>query len=220
MKLRKKMVTILAISAMLAAFFGCATHQKETYSGFLKNYPPFESGQKGIDKRYLKQGVDFRQYDKILMEEVVFFLNDDADYKGIHPDEIKKLSDEFHKIFAEEMGDLLTAQPGPRVTRMRMAVTKLQPSKPVSGATTTVIPVGLALSIVKKGATGNYIGIGSASMEVEFLDSITNERIAAAVDRAPGGKFDIGKLSAAKSAFKFWAKRLHAFMNENKMAKY
>lgn len=219
MKLKAKMMAVLVISFVVGALIGCASPKKQSYSGFLKDYPSFQSGQKGIDKRYLKQGVDFSQYDKILMEEVVFFLNDDADYKGIHPDDIKKLSDEFHKIFAEEMGDLLTDQPGPRVSRMRMAVTKLQPSKPVSGTMSTVVPVGLALSIVKKGATGNYIGIGSASMEVEFLDSITNERIAAAVDRAPGGKFDIGKLSAAKSAFKLWAKRLHTFMNENKLAK-
>ena len=53
-------------------------------------------------------------------------------------------------------------------------------------------------------------------MEAEFLDSTTNERIAAAIDKAPGGKLDVGKLSPAKAAFEYWAERLGAFMDEAK----
>ena len=79
---------------------------------------------------------------------------------------------------------------------------------------TTIIPIGLGVSLIKKGATGEYMGIGSATMEGEILDSTTNERIAAVIDEKPGGKLDIGKLSPAKSAFEFWAKRLRAFLDE------
>ncbi len=70
------------------------------------------------------------------------------------------------------------------------------------------------MSILKKATTGEYLGIGSATMEGEVLDSTSNDRIAAVIDEKPGGKFDIGKLSPAKSAFKFWAKRLRAFLDE------
>ena len=102
---------------------------------------------------------------------------------------------------------------------MRLAVTDLEPSSPVGGTMSTIVPVGLAYSLIKKGTTGEYAGIGSASMEVEFLDSVSNERVAAAIDNAPGGKFDVGKLSPAKSAFEFWAKRLRTFMKETQQNK-
>jgi hypothetical protein len=214
MKYRYRILMVFTIVAISMALIGCATPQKQDYSGFLQEYPPFEKGLEGVDKRYMKEGVDFGKYQKIMMDEVVFFFKQDADYKGIHPDEIKELSQEFHKAFVEVLGDRLTDTPGPNVARMRLAVTGLETSSPVSGTMTTVVPIGLAVNLVKKGTTGEYIGVGSASMEAEFLDSISNERIAVAVDDAPGGKFDLGKYSAAKSAFKFWAERLRAFLDK------
>jgi len=219
MKTRFKVVMALAIAAMVGGLMGCATQQKEGPSGFLADYPQFEPGKEGVDKRYLKEGVDFRKYNKIMMDEVVFFFKNEPDYKGIQPSEINELSEAFHKAFVETLRDMLTQTPGPDVLRMRLAVTDLETSSPVGGTITTVVPVGLAVSFIKKGTTGGYTGIGSASMEVEFLDSVSNERIAAAIDKAPGGKFDVGKLSAAKSAFEFWAKRLRTFMDELHMVK-
>ena len=222
MKSNMRILIALTIAAMFVTFTGCATSQKKTqqqYSGFLKTYPDFVKGPEGIDKRWLKPGVDFSKYDKIMMDEVQFFLAPDADYKGISPSIAKELGEDFHKSFIKEMGDMLTASPGPDVARMRLAVTDIEQSKPAVGTITTVVPVGLAVSLVKKGATGEYTGIGSASMEVEFLDSMTNERIAAAVDKSPGGKLDVGKYSPAKAAFEYWAKRLHAFMQQTKVAK-
>lgn len=218
MKCCFKILTAITIVALFGMLMGCAA-QKQDYSGFLQDYPVFEKGREGIDQRYLKPGVNFSQYTKVMMDEVVFFFKQDADYKGIHPDEIKELSQEFHKAFIEILGDRITDTPGPDVVRMRLAVTHLETSNPVSGTMTTVVPVGLAVNLVKKGATGEYIGVGSASMEAEFLDSVSNERIAVVVDEAPGGKFDLGKLSAAKSAFSFWAERLKAFLDEGGMSK-
>ncbi|KJS29136.1 MAG: hypothetical protein VR64_21560 [Desulfatitalea sp. BRH_c12] len=219
MKFRKVMMAII-IGVTMAAFMGCATTpSKKGNSGFLGAYPQFEKGKEGIDQRYVKQGVNFKNYKKIMMDEVVFFFKNEADYKGIQPSEISALGEEFHKTFVAELGDYLTDKPGPGVARMRLAVTNIDTSNPVAGTVTTVVPVGLAVSLVKRGATGQYTGIGSASMEVEFLDSLSNERIAAGVDKAPGGKFDVGKLSPAKAAFEFWAKRLRAFMDQTQLAK-
>ncbi len=49
---------------------------------------------------------------------------------------------------------------------------------------------------------------------LEFLDSMSNGRIGAAIDERPGGKLDVGKLSPAKGAFEFWAKRLMVFSED------
>ena len=220
MKRTRYLLSAMVIVALAVFAPGCATQQNAKtdsgYSGFLENYPAFEKGVDGVDKRYLKEGVDFGKYDKVMMDEVVFFFKHDAEYNGIKPSEINELGEQFHKTFVEVLGDRFTAEPGPDVMRLRLAVTDLEPSNPVTGAATTVVPVGLAVSLVKKGVTGSYTGIGSASMEAEFLDSATNEPIAVVIDKAPGGKFDVGKLSPAKAAFEFWAKRLRTFMDENK----
>lgn len=220
-----RILTVLVMISLVGVFSGCSSMQMKKsvpdseYSGFLKDYPTFQKGAEGIDERWLKPGVDFGKYDMIMMDEVVFFFHHEADYKGIKPSEIQELGEDFHKAFIQEMGDLMTSDPGPNVIRMRPAITNIEPSHPVAGAMTTVVPVGLAVSLVKKGVTGSYTGIGSATMEVEFLDSTTNQRIAVAIDKAPGGKLDVGKLSPAKDAFEFWAKRLHSFMQESKMSK-
>ena len=74
MKRGFKVVMTVAIAAMVGVLMGCATQKVET-SGFLGEYPPFEEGPGGVEKRYLKKGVDFSKYNKIMMDEVVFFAN-------------------------------------------------------------------------------------------------------------------------------------------------
>ena len=66
----------------------------------------------------------------------------------------------------------------------------------------------------KRGACGAYTGIGSASMEVAFLDSMIKDRIAANIHKASGGKMDMGELSANRSAFLFRAGRLQTLMDD------
>jgi hypothetical protein len=80
------------------------------------------------------------------------------------------------------------------------------------------MPVGLALSIVKKGVTGTHMNVGEASMEAEFLDAQTNDRIAVAMDKRSGAKYQVvkgmRKWGHAEDAFNYWAKRLRKFLDE------
>lgn len=113
------------------------------------------------------------------------------------------------------VGYPLVEKPGSDVMRIRTAITDLVPSNPALSGVTTVIPVGLAISAIKSGAGGGHTGVGEASMETEILDSTTNERIGVAVDMKPGGKLSgLTKWGAAEDAFKFWAKRLRAWLDE------
>ena len=217
MKSSSKIVYIVIICFALTIATGCATKPVK-HSGFLKNYPEFKSGSKGgADSVYMKEGVDFSVYNKIMMDHVVFYFRDDSKDKEIHPEELSEFSEIFHKAVAESLGDAypLVNEPGPDVMRLRIAITDVDASKPGMGAVSTVMPVGLALSIVKKGITGKHTGVGSASIEVEILDSMTNERIAAAIDTKPGGKIEgFSKWGAVEGAFKFWAKRLRIWLDE------
>jgi len=184
-----------------------------TRSGFLGN-PSVYDGLKKVEGggyRWLKPGTDFTKYNKFMLDSVVFFLADKADYKGIDPEEMKELADEFNKtMVAGFKGKYpIVAEPGPDVARIRFAITNIQPSRPGVSAVTSVVPVGLGISLVKKGATGGWTGGGETGGEVIILDSMTNEVIALAADnRAAAFDERFSKWGSAKDVFKFWSERL------------
>jgi len=204
-----------AVCCMLTVTAGFAAEMK--YSGFLQNYEDLKPGPEGgVKERYLKPGVDFKKYDKIMLDSVVFFMADDAEYKGINAEDMKELSDAFNRAVVDIVGKsyMLVADPGPDVMRVRVAITQLEPAKPGESVMTTVMPIGLAFSFLKKGASGSYPGVGKTGMEAEFLDSLTNERIGAAVDYQAGSKMSgMSKWGSAKEAFEFWAGRLKTFLD-------
>jgi len=212
-----KLIPIVMVIFTLPVVFGCAGTQGVKYSGFLGDYSQFKPGKEGVAQVYIKKGVDFKKYKKLMPDHVVFYLKEDAQYKGIQADEMKELADEFHKAFIKAFGDAypVTDTPGPDVLRIRVAITDIEPNKPGLSAISTVTPVGLAVSTIKKGVTGKHTGVGSTSMEAELLDSLTNERLAAAVDSRTGGKLEgMSKWGSAKEAFEFWSKRLRVFLDE------
>ena len=109
----------------------------------------------------------------------------------------------------------LVTEPGADVLRIRVAITDIVTSNPAVSGITTVLPVGLAVSVGKKAAGGSYSGVGGASMEVEFLDSMADERLAAAIDTFNGSKMSgFSKLGATKDAFEFWANRLRVTLDK------
>ena len=216
--MKKQALAVLVAVVTIIALAGVASAKEKKYSGFLGKYDGLTKGPEGgVAERYIKKGVDFKKYNRIMLDSVVFFLAEDAEYKGISAEDMKELSDTFNKAAVDALGKAypLVSEPGADVMRVRVAITKLKPSNPAQSAMTTVLPVGLAFSLVKKGATGEFAGVGSTGIEVEILDSLTQERIAAAVDYKPGGKMSgFEKWSASKEAFEFWTGRLKAFLDD------
>jgi len=207
------------MTIMMGLFLiGCAAAPKETSSGFLKTYPQFQPGPSdGIDQIYTKPGMDLKKYRRVMLDEAQFFLKRDAASQGLQASELKELSDTFHKAIFEALGTAypLVTEPGKDVLRIRLALTNIETSNPAITGITTVLPVGLAVSVAKKATTGAHTGVGGASMEVEFLDSMTNERLAAGVDTFDGSKMSgFTKLGAPKEAFEFWAKRLRVTLDK------
>lgn len=216
MKGRNILATVLMLACSLLV--GCASTTKEVPSGFLKNYPQFQPGPAdGVDQLYTKPGMDLNKYNRIMLDEAQFYLKKSAADQGIQASELKELSDTFHRAIFEALGNAypLVTEPGADVLRVRLAITDIETSNPAMSGVTTVLPVGLAISVAKKAATGSYTGVGGASMEVEFLDSMSNERLAAAIDTFNGSKMSgFSKLGATKEAFEFWAKRLRITLDK------
>lgn len=214
--MKNKIMVFGFMAILLISFSANAAEMKK--SGFLSDYSGMKKGPKGgADWVFIKEGVKFSQYNKVMMDQVTFFLKGDAKYKGIKPEDINELTEAFDNAIRENIGKNypLVDQPGPDVMRIRIAITDLVPSKTGMSAVTTVMPIGLGVSMLKKAATGKHTGVGETSMEMEVLDSVTNQRVAAAIDQHSGGKLSgLKKWGSAGEAFKFWTERLKMRLDE------
>ena len=207
---------IILKAMMIGAVFilaGCAASGMKTVkeSGFLQDYSQLQPG--GDDQAaliYIKPGLDLKPYNKLMFERIQVLISDSADYKAFDPVVLKDLTDYYQNaLFKAVKGDYeIVDMPGPDVLRVRVAITELKPSSPVSNTLSTIIPVGIVVAGATKVATDDNLGTGEAATEIEMLDSVTGERLAAAVDRRQGGKGAFrGKWDDTKDAFDYWAKR-------------
>jgi hypothetical protein len=182
------------------------------YSGFLGDYSQLKPGpESGAAKVYIKQGVDFKQYRKVIMDHVIFYFKEDAENKGIDTVEFTELSAKFHQAVVDALGTayILTGKPGAGVLRVRVALTDVQlPAKPLSSIT-AILPAAFIITTVKSGVAGEDTELGDISMEFELLDSATNQRIGAVIERKAGGTSDSTSTFGKKEdTFTFWAQRL------------
>jgi hypothetical protein len=207
-------VLYLAMALLLAS---CASvHQP---SEFLGDYgKKLEPGPKdGVKMRWIKPGQDFTKYDKVMIDSVVFYFAPDSKDKGIDPVMMQELANEFHEDLVNAVKDKypVVAEPGPDVARFKFALTGIKQSRPVVSGVTTIIPVGMAVSVVKKGVTDSWSGSGATGMEALVFDSTTNEVIAAGQDERTAGFTErFTKYGSAKDSFKFWAQRMRQVMDK------
>jgi len=188
-------------------------------SGFLgKYYQNLKPGtEKGDPKlMWIRPGVDFKKYKKVMIDYVIFSFANESDYKDIDANELKKLADQATNAFLQTVKTdfPVVSEPAPDVLRVRIAITDLKPSSPGLSTVTSVVPVGLAFSIAKKGATDSWTGSGATTAEMMVLDSMTNEVLGAAQDSASADFSDrFSKWGSAEEAFKYWAARFTKRLN-------
>ena len=210
---------LLSVAILLA---GCASHQLKSYetSGFLGNYANFKVGSEGQPNLvYLNPNRNLRQYDKVLIDHVLVSFNPTSENQGVDPVQLTELTEKFHQALVTALKDRyrIVDKPGEGVLRIRTAITDIEPGSPVANTASTIIPVGAAISIIKKSTTGSNLAVGRASMEIELQDSLSGVRLAAAVDRREGGKKVVtGKWTAIEEAFEYWSHKLGVWLDKEK----
>jgi hypothetical protein len=190
------------------------------FSGFFGNQAVYEQltpGKAGQPKlRWKKPGLEFKQYSKFMVDSVIFYLADNSDYKGIEPQDMKDLADAFNKELMAAFKDKyeIVSEPGPDVARFRIAITNIKQSRPGVSIVTSVIPVGLGVSLIKKGTTGGWSGSGQICAEFMILDSLTNEIVGLGIDQRKAEFEDrFSKWGSAYDAFKFWSVKMVALID-------
>lgn len=205
----KTVIVLLAVIFLV----GCSASSMKNVeeSGFLNDYSQLKPGADDEAALvYVKPGANFEPYSKIMFERIVVSLSPSSESRELDPTILKELTDYYQNALHEAVKDgyEVVDQPGPDVLWVRVAITDVEPSNPTANTMSSIIPVGLAVSAAAKATTDANLGTGEAATEMEVLDSMTKERLAAAVDRRQGGKAAFrGKWVDTQQAFDYWAKR-------------
>ena len=187
------------------------------FSGFLgDDYAKMKKGNGERSAYYwIKEDVDFSKYNKFIIDQPMIYLTidkkDPDKNVGVNPDDLKELADSYREALVDAFKDGYTVveKPGDGVLRISPAITSVDPSSKANAAAKLLISIN--------------VDTGSAVMEIAAEDSVTGERLAAAVDGRKGSR--IGMVSGytkwghTKAAFKAWATRFKQRMDERHAAK-
>jgi hypothetical protein len=211
--------TILKAGAVVLAtglLAGCqGTHQARTVdpSGFLKNYSQLQEGKDNQALLvYINPRTNFARYKGILLDPVKLYAAQGSLLMDASPETRQGLVNYLDAEIRRELAGpfYFATKPGPGVMRFRTAITDAQGSMVAMDTISSVVPIGLAVSVLKSGLTGAHSGVGSCSIEFEAVDSVTGQRLAAAVDKRVGDKFTgnfdkFDQWHAVTDAFDYWA---------------
>jgi hypothetical protein len=174
--------------------------------------------------RWLKPGVDFSKYNKVKLDPVSFAPADSqaAEMKDIDPEKLKELADKCNQALANAINKKypVVTEPGPDVVEVRFAMIDLKKSYPVFSGVTSILPIGLAINLLKRPVTGRWTGGGSTIAQLMAKDSATGDVIAVAQDNYEAGFWErFSSYGQAEDAFEFWGEKLVKFLDEAHGAK-
>ncbi len=188
---------------------GCVTARPPPPSGFLGSYDELRVDPADESLRWWeREGFDWSRYRGVLLEPIAVYYHPEAGSREIRPDELKKLTDSFREAVVTQLGTdyRVTDESAPDVLRVRCAITDVIPIRPALNA---------AASLVAFVA----VDVGGAAIEVEFLDSVTGERLAAGIDQKLGRRIDgpagLTRVGQARRAFDEWAHELRVALETN-----
>jgi hypothetical protein len=169
--------SIFLVTVLVVFSFSPAMAQKEIEpSGFLADYSILKpSAEYKGDYNYRKEGVSISQYPNVIIEPVEIWIDPESTYKGISPDQLKEMTEEFRNIMIQNLVGTVNwvFEPGDGVMSLRLAITNVYAKKPKKGLL-SFTPVGLVKGAVKKAAGTNY-SLTNAVLEGELTDSVTGE---------------------------------------------
>ena len=205
----KAIGTILIVSLCLAcAATREARNVKKAEAGFLGDYSMLEENPgAGPRLRYFREGVDWKRYDKMLLDPVQFWRGADVE-AGMDEAEKQGLANYFHATFYEQMSQNyeMVSFPQPGTMRVVIAFTRLGDRNVTLDTVSTYVPQMLLLAEIKTVFTGKPSFVGEAAFEGKITDAHTGELLAAAVDKRVGGKTikNMDSWLDVKNAIDYW----------------
>ena len=181
-------------------------------SGFLRDYSQLQPGKEGQCKQvYINPNVNWRSYNAMMFESVTLWPGKDGGLANLSPQDQQMLADRLYKAVYDAVSkDIqMVNSPGPGVMRGRVALTEAKPTNVPLNAVATVVPQLRTLSTIVGMAANTSLTVGSATIEADVTDSLTNQRLAACVDERIGQRSvqAFGTWSQVQAAFDHWAQQ-------------
>lgn len=207
----------LALIVGFAILAGCAATRGRgeiRESGFLGDYSRLEPNPNyPAQEVYINPRAVWPRYDSIKLDSVTLWVNEETGQ--LTEEERQMLTDllfaalhgEFEKNFK------IAERSGPSTIRVRAALTQAKGANVALRTMSTFLPQAFIIGSAASLATDTAKTVGSVTVEVELQDSVTGERLAAAVDSRAGTK-DITsgrtfqKWGDVEAAAEFWAQRI------------
>lgn len=161
--------------------------------------------------RYVNPKTDIKQYSKVMIDPVLIEKQGELDAKEL--ENYQKLANNAYIFLTRELRQdyRIVLIPEPGTLRVQMAIIDADSSKPVRNVTSSIIPIGIVISLASYGATGKQTGVGEITVEFKITDAMSGELLGAALDRRVGGKDVKGVFDSwhhADAGLQFWAQRL------------
>jgi len=217
MKTMKTAVMLVMVAALALQLGGCAVGSYKARSVDLQESPLVDPDilVQGTDDqaiyRYVNPKADVKKYTKVLIDPVLVY-----GYAGLDKDELENYQKLANNAFVYVTRELekdyqIVKSPEPGTLRIEMAIVHADSAKPVRNTFSTLMPIGMGLSIAKYAATGKQTGVGEITMQIKITDAGRGDLLGAALDRRVGGK-ELAHLWSswhnADDALQYWAKRL------------
>lgn len=224
---RVNSIAILLVAAGIALQLGgCASSQQarkmDLPDTLLVNPALLETGTGDqMLYRYEKPGTNVKTYTKVMIDPVIVSKSAELDAKEL--ENYQQLANNAYAYLTQELQKdyQIAVSPEPNTLRVQMAIIDADKSKPIRNLTSSVMPIGIGLSVAKYGVTGKPTGVGEITGEFKITDASTGELLGAAVDRRVGGKAAQGIWDTwynADEALKYWAKKARFVLCERRGA--
>jgi hypothetical protein len=210
-----RLAALLALGVLGIALVDCAAVRGRRAapepSGFLGDYSQLAE-REGYEAQliYVDPVAPWPAYEAIEIDSVTLWVSE----------ETGPLTDLLFAALHRELGERfrLVDQPGRGVLRLRAALTQGKGAMVAARAITSILPPAFLLSTAAGLSTDTASTVGTATVEMEVVDSVSGRRLAAAVDSRAGTKSILAgsrtfkKWGDVEAACEFWAKRISDFL--------
>ncbi|HOG39253.1 MAG TPA: DUF3313 domain-containing protein [Syntrophorhabdaceae bacterium] len=188
----KKLIIFVVFLSMIAV--------GTVYGSGLKKYSDIESSSQMQPKQdtpdtliYKREGVDGKKFVRFIIEPVVIYQGDDADFGSVSKKEIRTVADfmksEFERVLQGKYQ--IVDVPGTGVLRIKLTLAGIELTRPALAVATRIIPFGLALNLGKSAVGMNGSFTGSVTCAGEFYDAETNILVYSFLTRRSPNAMDV-----------------------------
>lgn len=224
----RKRLSLAVLSALLLLLSACASKPVPTGDPAVDHFLGADYGKMtqvvGHPERFAWRNPAFnpKNYSAVILDPTVIWQKDAlAAQSKVNPAELDALAKHFDEVLKKTMTDIefpLRDTPAPRTMRVSAAITQVKASNPTMNTVSSVLPVGILITLGRKAAGAADPNVGSCTIEVRFSDAQTGETLGLFADHKDGDKYDSAnfhELGQAQKAIDQWAELLRQGILKN-----